>query len=79
MKVFLAYWCNNEPYEDYHETVDGVFSTSEGAEAFIVGKGYRPHVCVDEWEKRNMAGRFDKRVDEYEMHSMWIREMEVDA
>lgn len=78
MKVYLVYWCNNEPYEDYCETVDAVFSTREKAEEHITAKkGYRPRKCVGEWEKAHLAGRFDKVIDQYETWSMWVREMEV--
>ena len=78
MKVYLVYWCNNEPYEDYNETVDAVFSTRERAVKFITDKGYKPHVCESEWEKRHMADRFDIRYDEWTTYSMWVCEMEVD-
>ena len=78
MKVYLVYWCNNEAYEDYYVTVDAVCATRELAERFILSKGYRPHVCVDEWEKRNWANRYDSKPDEFGGYSsMWIREMEV--
>lgn len=78
MKVYLVYWCNNEPWEDYYETVDAVFSTRERAEKFITDKGYKPHECESEWEKRDMEHRFDTQYDEYETYSMWVREKEVD-
>lgn len=78
MRVYLVYWCNNEPYEDYHELVDSVFSTRDGAVGYIAAQGYRPHVCKGEWEKRNMAHYFDSEHDEYGEHnSMWVREMDV--
>ena len=77
-KVYLVYWCNNERWEDYEECVDAVFSTRERAEQYIIDKGYTPHVCESEWEKKHMADRFDQRFDEYTVHSMWVREMEVD-
>ena len=80
MKVYLVYWCNNEPYEDYYESVDAVCMTYEGAERYILGNGYKPHVCKGEWEKRNMAHYFDSEPDEFGYHcSMWIKEREVDA
>lgn len=80
MKVYLVYWCNNEQWEDYYETVDGVFSTREKAVAHINGRGYKPHKCESEWEKRNMADHFDGPPDEFGDHgSMWVREKEVDA
>ena len=25
MKVYLAYWCNNEDYEDYYESIERVW------------------------------------------------------
>lgn len=79
MKVYLVYWCNNEQWEDYCESVDAVFSTRERAEQFIIAKGYTPHVCDSEWEKKHMADRFDSIDDDgYGLHySMWVREMEV--
>lgn len=78
MTVYLVYWCNNESWEDYYVSVDAVFATREGAERYILGNGYKPHVCVNEWEKRNMAGRYDSEPDEFgEYDSMWVREMEV--
>lgn len=80
MKVYLAYWCNNEQWEDYDEIVEAVFSSIEKAVDYIVGKGYRPHECKGEWEKRNMADRYDSGPDEFgHRNSMWVREMEVDA
>lgn len=78
MKVYLVYWCNNEAWEDYSEDVEAAFSTREGAEAFILAQGYKPHVCESEWEKRNLADRFDSSPDEWGEHcSMWVREMVV--
>ena len=79
MKVYLVYWCNNEAWEDYCETVDAVFSTHDGAERFILSHNHKPHVCKSEWEKRNMAHYYDSEPDEWgERTSMWVREMEVD-
>lgn len=78
MKVYLVYWCNNEPWEDYNETVDAVFSTRERAEQFILDHGFKPHVCEGEWEKKHMKDRFDQRFDEWTIYSMWVREMAVD-
>lgn len=79
MKVYLVYWCNNEPWEDYSESVDAVFSTRERAEQFILEQGYRPHVCESEWEKQHMAEHFDSEDDGFGGHySMWVREMEVE-
>jgi len=78
MKVYLVYWCNNEMYEDYYECVDAVYSTREGAERYIASKGYKPHECKGEWEKKNMAHIFDSEPDEFgECSSMWVREMAV--
>lgn len=78
MKVYLVYYCNNEAYEDYYECVEAVFSTEEKAIEYITSCGYKPHVCVGEWEKQHLANRFDSMRDEYgEYYSMWVREMEV--
>ena len=80
MKVYLVYWCNGEMWEDYYEMVEAVFSSREKAVDYIVGKGYRSHECKSEWEKRNMADRYDSAPDEFgHRNSMWVREMEVDA
>lgn len=80
MKVYLVYWCNNEPYEDYYESVEAVFSTYKGAERYILDQGYHPHECKSEWEERNMAHYFDSEPDDYgRHHTMWIKDMEVDS
>ena len=79
MSVYLVYWCNNEDYEDYRESVEAAFATRDSAERFIESKGYRPHVCRDEWEKRHWTGRYDGAPDEFGYYSsMWVREMEVE-
>lgn len=78
MKVYLVYWCNNERYEDYYESVKAVCSSYERAVKFIADKGYKPHVCESEWEKLHMVDRFDSEADEWgDYYSMWVREMEV--
>ena len=79
MKVYLAYWCNNEQWEDYHEAVHGVFSTREKAVGFIEGEGYRLRTDPNDFYVMRGVDRWDKRRDEWESNSMWIREMEVDA
>ena len=79
MKVYLVYWCNNDSYEDYRESVEAVFSSEEKAKAYIASCGYKPHECVGEWEKKHLVNRFDSERDEFgEYYSMWVREMEVD-
>ena len=79
MKVYLVYWCNNEEWEDYFESVDAVFSTREKAEQSILARGYKQHVPTSEWERRNKVGWFDSEFDWYgHCDSMWVREMEVD-
>lgn len=77
-KVYLVYWCNNEPWEDYNESVEAVFSTRERAEQYILAQGYTHHVRESEWEKKHIADRFSFRFDEYTIHSMWVKEMAVD-
>ena len=79
MKVYLVYWCNNEEWEDYAESVVHVFSTKEKATAYIERQGYKPHVPISEFDRRYMKDYYDSEKDEdggYD--SMWIREMEVD-
>ena len=79
MKVYLTYWCNNEPYEDYYESVEGVFSAYWKAVKSIEDQGYRLRKNRSAWEKKNGIQRWDKVVDEYfEVYSMWIKEMEVE-
>lgn len=75
--VYLVYWCNNEPYEDYGEDVEAVFSSYDKAVAYIEDKGYTPRVCESEWERKLFSERFDKKVNEWEIWSMWVREMSV--
>lgn len=77
MKVYLVYWCNNDTWEDYSESVEAAFSTRESAERYIASKGYRPHKYVSDWERENFPGLWDKRIDEWNEYSMWVREMEV--
>lgn len=79
MKVYLVYWCNNEPWEDYSEMVDGVFSTRENAISFIEGKGYRLRTDPNDICVKRGIDRWDWRCDEWETYSMWVREMEVDV
>lgn len=80
MKVYLVYWCNNEEYEDYYETIEAIFSTEDKAKKYITSHGFSPHVCVSEWEKKHQANWYDSKPDEFgEYHSMWVKEMEVDA
>lgn len=84
MKVYLTYWCNNEDYEDYNESVEGVFSTHEKAVAAIEAKGYRkgkppkPFEYLDEEDWHKPWFLHDDGIPR-NYHSMWIREMEVDA
>lgn len=77
MKVYLVYWCNNEPYEDYSESVDAVFSTYEGAVRHIEGCGYVLRTDPDDFCVKRGMKRWDKRIDEWDTFSMWVREMEV--
>ena len=71
MKVYLVYWCNNEPYEDYRETVEAVCATRDLAERFIFSKGYHPR-------EFKFIREYDSQPNERgDYHSMWIREMEV--
>lgn len=81
MKVYLAYWCNNEAWEDYSKSVDGVYSSRAKAVASIESKGYRkgpteyyPHASKERWNKESW---FDDLGQPWELHSMWVREMEV--
>lgn len=79
MNVYLVYWCNNETYEDYYESIEAVFSTEEGAKRYIAARGYKPHVCISEWEKKHLTNRYDSDPDEFgEYYSMWVREMAVE-
>ena len=73
--VYLVYWCNNEPYEDYYETVDAVFADEDAAIAFIEGNGY----TLDEPKPWRDGDRWSKITDQDfgETNSMWIRPMEV--
>ena len=78
MNVYLVYWCNNEPYEDYNEAVTAVFATEEGAKRYIASCGYKPHECFTSWEKRHLTKRYDSKPDEFgEYYSMWVRGMMV--
>ena len=77
MKVYLVYWCNNEPYEDYNEGVDAVFSTYKGAVNCIEGKGYKRRTDSNDFYAKKGIERWDKRIDEWDTFSMWVREMEV--
>ena len=83
MKVYLAYWCNNEDYEDYSEYVKGAYSTRESAIAAIEAFGYRKgkppkpfdYLNKNEWHMPT----FFKDGEPWGCYSMWVREMEVDA
>lgn len=73
MKVYLVFWWNKKPYENYRVTVDGVFSTRKKAVAFIEGLGYS--LTKD----ANGLECWERVVDECNTYSMWIQEEEVDA
>lgn len=78
MKVYLVYWCNNEPWEDYNETVNAVFSSYGSAVKFIEKQGYKPRACKSKWEIERFGVRFDSEPDEWgDKYSMWVGEMEV--
>ena len=83
MNVYLVYWCNNEAYEDYSEHVEGVYSTLGRAVAHIESRGFRkgpteyyPKASKERWNKESW---FDDMGQPWELHSMWVSEMEVDA
>ena len=79
MKVYLTYWCNNEPYEDYYECVEKVFDAYWKAVKSIEDQGYRLRKNRSKWEKDNDVQRWDMVVEEdFEVYSMWIKEMEVE-
>lgn len=78
MKIYLVYRCNNEAYEDFEVYVEAAFSTEEKAKDYITSCGCKPHVCVNEWEKKYRANTFDSMKNEYgDYFSMWLREMDV--
>ena len=83
MKIYLTYWCNNEPYEDYWEEVRGVYSTRKKAVASIEKSGYVKGAKVEPFngrkERWNKGAAYDEDGQPWQMHSMWVREMEVDA
>ena len=79
MKVYLVYWCNNEQYEDYYESVDKVFSTYGKAVEYIESQGYNLREKRDKWEIAHDIVRWDATEDDGfgTFYSMWVREMEV--
>ena len=82
MKVYLTYWCNNGDYEDYHERVCGAYSTRKKAVATIEAAGFAKGVPEGfGWaskSKWHMPTMFDDEGTPWELHSMWVREMEVE-
>ena len=82
MKVYLAYWCNNEAYEDYSESVQGVYSTRKKAVDAIEKAGYVKGAKVEPFngskDRWNKGAWYDEEGQPWEIHSMWVREMEVD-
>ena len=79
MRVYLVYWCNNEQYEDYYESVDKVFSTYGKAVEYIESQGYKLREERGKWEITHDIVRWDAIEDDgFGMfYSMWVREMEV--
>lgn len=79
MKVYLVYWCNNEPYEDYYESVDKVFSTYDKAIEYIKSKGYKRCKKRSKWDVAHDIVRWDAVEDDGfgTVYSMWVREMVV--
>lgn len=79
MKVYLVYWCNNETYEDYYESVDKVFSTYGKAVEYIESQGYKLREKRGKWEIAHDIVRWDAIEDDGfgTVYSMWVREMEV--
>ena len=78
MKVYLVYWCNNDTWEDYSEDVEAVCSTYEGAVRHIESCGYELRTDPDDYCVKRGIERWDKRFDEWDTYSMWVREMEVE-
>jgi hypothetical protein len=52
MKVYLVDTDNGELYEDYHHSVDKVFTTYRGATQWLIDEGYEPYYD-------NTFGKFD--------------------
>lgn len=71
--VYLVYWSNNEPYEDYKEHVSGVFASYDDAVAYIEDKGYVP--CFFEDNEDGLPDYFEMSADCGQSTSMWVRQM----
>lgn len=79
MKVYLVYWCNNAPYEDYYEIVDKVFSTYDKAIEYIKSQGYKRRKKCSKWDVAHDIVRWDATEDDGfgNVYSMWVRKMEI--
>lgn len=77
MKVFIVMQDNGESYEDYSESIVGVYSTKEKAIEAIKSKGFTERTA-----KCGYKDSFDKEIEDDWGYcltiSSWIIEEEVD-